>query len=66
MHPSQNCGEEGAFWAAEPPRFTAQGCATITGWGSRRDSSAGFLVPLMKSVFGNEQQHEPACLNWHI
>lgn len=34
--------------------------------GSRRDASAGFLVPLMKNMSGNEQHHGPASLNWHI
>lgn len=42
-----------------------QGCAVITSWGSTRDSAAGFLIPLMKNMFGNEQHPGPACLNWH-
>lgn len=58
MHPGQNWGGEGAFWAAESPRYTMQGCAVITSWVGRRDSSAGFLVPLISLGMNS--------LNWHI
>lgn len=58
MHPDQTWGEEGAFWAAESPRYTMQRCAMITGWAGRRDSSAGFPVPLISLGMNS--------LYWHI
>lgn len=61
MHPNQNWGEEGAFWAAESPlhhHYTMQRCAMITSWAGRRDSSAGFLIPLISLGMNS--------LNWHI
>lgn len=57
-HPGQNWGEGGAFWAAESPGYTVQGCAMITRWAGKRDSSAGFLVPLISLAMSS--------LNWHI
>lgn len=55
MQPGQNEGEEGAFWAAESPRYAVQGCAMITRLGWQKGL---FLVPLISLGMNS--------LNWHI